>query len=189
MNSMVVRFLRWMSVRSSVTAACTETSSAETGSSATTTAGIAGEGARDADALLLAAGELARLAEGEVARQLHQVEQLVSLAARSPAGSFATAEFLAARARSGAPTEWLGLSVSNGFWNTICRLDDQSGSRCLHRQLADLDAVEEDLALGRRSRAPSAPWRRSTCRSPTRRRSPPSRASRASKSSFSLALT
>ncbi len=37
MNTMVVRFLRWMSVKSPVTAACTETSSAETGSSATTT--------------------------------------------------------------------------------------------------------------------------------------------------------
>ena len=33
----VVRFWRWMSISSSVTAACTETSSAETGSSATTT--------------------------------------------------------------------------------------------------------------------------------------------------------
>ena len=39
MKSMVVRLSRWMSVRSSVTAACTETSSAETGSSATTTCG------------------------------------------------------------------------------------------------------------------------------------------------------
>ena len=37
--------------------------------------GVAGEGAGDADALLLAAGELARHAGGEGARQAHEVEQ------------------------------------------------------------------------------------------------------------------
>ena len=40
MNSMVVLDWRWMSIRSSVTAACTDTSSADTGSSATTTFGV-----------------------------------------------------------------------------------------------------------------------------------------------------
>ena len=40
MNSSVVRFLRWISISSWVTAACTETSSAETGSSAITTLGL-----------------------------------------------------------------------------------------------------------------------------------------------------
>ena len=40
MKSIVVRLSRWMSVSRSVTAACTETSSAETGSSATTTFGV-----------------------------------------------------------------------------------------------------------------------------------------------------
>ena len=40
MNSSVVRFSRWMSISSSVTAAWTDTSSAETGSSATTTRGL-----------------------------------------------------------------------------------------------------------------------------------------------------
>jgi len=39
--------------------------------------GIAGESARDADALLLPAGQLARQALREVARQLDDVEQLV----------------------------------------------------------------------------------------------------------------
>ena len=76
MKSSVVRFSRWISIRSSVTAACTDTSSAETGSSATTTRGIAGEGPGDADPLLLPARELARPAVGEVARQLDDVEQL-----------------------------------------------------------------------------------------------------------------
>ena len=42
-------------------------------------AGIAAEGAGDADALLLSARQLARLAEREFARQLHEVEQLVGL--------------------------------------------------------------------------------------------------------------
>ena len=87
MNSIVVRLSRWMSISSSVTAACTETSSAETGSSATTTFGVAGEGAGDADALLLPARELARPAVGEGARQLHQVEQLEASRSRTASAS------------------------------------------------------------------------------------------------------
>ena len=49
--------------------ACTETSSAETGSSATMKVGIDRDRARDADALALAAGELARIAVHEARRQ------------------------------------------------------------------------------------------------------------------------
>ena len=119
MNSSVVRFWRWISISSWVTAACTETSSAETGSSAITTFGVAGEGAGDADALLLAARELARPAVVEGARQLDEVEQLEDPLADLRRGRCSPPNFCTTRA-IWPPTEWLGLSVSNGFWNTIC---------------------------------------------------------------------
>ena len=106
MNSSVVRFWRWISISSWVTAAWTETSRAETGSSAITTLGVAGEGAGDADALLLAAGELARPAVVEGARQLDQVQQLEHPLADA-LGILLAAELVAPRARSGRrPSGW-----------------------------------------------------------------------------------
>ena len=85
----------------------------------------AGEGAGDADALLLAARELARHPFGEGARAFHQVEQLEHLASRS-ALLAPVAEFLQ-HADDLAPTVWLGFSVSNGFWNTIWIAGDGGG--------------------------------------------------------------
>ena len=90
-----------------MTAAWTDTSSAETGSSATTTAGIAAERARDADALLLAARQLPWLAEREFARQLHEIEQLVSLAPRiSPRVLRPTPNFFSTRPICARPNGW-----------------------------------------------------------------------------------
>ena len=56
-------------------AACTETSSADTGSSQTTSSGSAGERAGDGDALLLAAAQLARQAVGEALVELDRAQQ------------------------------------------------------------------------------------------------------------------
>ena len=58
------------------TCAWIETSSAETGSSATMNSGLSGQGPRDADALALAAAELVRVAPDRVLRQADQLEQL-----------------------------------------------------------------------------------------------------------------
>ena len=63
-------------------AAWTETSSAETGSSATITRGFAGERARDRDALLLAARELVRLPRRRIRPAVSPVEQARRLPAR-----------------------------------------------------------------------------------------------------------
>ena len=56
--------------------ACTETSSAETSSSAIRHSGSTAKRAGDADALALAAAEFVRIALGRIGRQAHQLEQL-----------------------------------------------------------------------------------------------------------------
>ena len=60
-----------------------ETSSAETGSSATISLGVVRQGARDADALALAAGELVRVAVVVLGVQPDDLEQLLHPAARA----------------------------------------------------------------------------------------------------------
>ncbi len=72
----------WSSLRRLTIAAWTETSSAETGSSATITSGFAGERPRDRDALALAARELVGLARGEFGRELHDREEALRFPAR-----------------------------------------------------------------------------------------------------------
>ena len=67
--------------------AWTETSSAETGSSATMKAGTERDRARDADALALAAGELARIAVHDGRRQADLVEQARRRARGAPPAS------------------------------------------------------------------------------------------------------
>ena len=118
MNSIVVFDSRWMSISSSVTAACTETSSAETGSSATTTFGLAGEGARHADALLLAARQLPRHAGRRRRAAASPGRAAPACVSRRSARVLPILNFSSVRMIC-EPTEWLGLSVSNGFWNTI----------------------------------------------------------------------
>ena len=69
------------------TCACTETSSAETSSSATRQSGLDGERAGDADPLALAAGELVRITSRRVRGQADEGQQLGD--ARRDCGSFA----------------------------------------------------------------------------------------------------
>ena len=97
--------------------ACTETSSAEVGSSSTISLRLDRERAGDRDALLLAARQFVGIAVGEIARQLHHVEQRARRAADFCAGA-------SLRASSGTAIDWpierRGLSEEPGFWNTIC---------------------------------------------------------------------
>ena len=82
MNSAAKPNSRCSSANSSSTCACTETSSAEVGSSAISSSGLERERPGQAGALPLAAGELVREAVAVDARQLHRLEQLVDAAAR-----------------------------------------------------------------------------------------------------------
>ena len=66
---------RCSSWNSSSTLACTDTSSADVGSSATSRLGLERQGTGDADALPLATGELVRVPVPELALQVHAVEQ------------------------------------------------------------------------------------------------------------------
>ena len=66
-----------------------ETSSAETGSSQTMNLGFRRQGARDADALALAAGEFVRVALGGVACEADRVQQLAHPARRAAASPLA----------------------------------------------------------------------------------------------------
>ena len=74
----------WISLR--LWRSCTRilTSSAPNGSSSSRTCGSVGERARERDALLLAAGELALVAAAEAA-EADEVEQLFAALARAPA--------------------------------------------------------------------------------------------------------
>ena len=87
------------------------------------------------------------------------------------------------------PTLWLGLSVSNGFWNTTGTVTHHLRAALLHRHLAQVLVVEHDLAVGRRLQAEEdlGEGRLAAARSPTIATVSASRASW--KSSFSFALT
>ncbi len=52
-----------------------------------------------------------------------------------------------------APTEWLGLSVSNGFWNTIWIEEMVSVARLAMLDRLDVLVAEPDGAFGRRLQA------------------------------------
>jgi hypothetical protein len=127
MNSIVVWFWRWMSISSSVTAACTDTSSAETGSSATTTLALPAKARATPMRCFWPPDKLARHALAKGARQFDQVEQfehaLAPVATVLPILNFSSVRMICE------PTEWLGLSVSNGFWNTIWMAATVSVSR------------------------------------------------------------
>ncbi len=110
-----------MSISRSVTAACTDTSSADTGSSATTTLAPPAKAACDAHALLLPARQLPRHPFGELARQLHEVKEFQHPRLALGVG-IAFVEDLE-RADDLAPHRHAGFSVSKGFWNTICTDD------------------------------------------------------------------
>ena len=101
-------------------------------------------------------------------------------------GSFSTPNFLITRP-IWPPTLWLGFSVSNGFWKTICRW--RWSAACASAPAAGrAPGRPADACRRSPARGPSAPWRRSTCRSRTRRRCATVSASRASKSMLLVGL-
>ena len=126
--------------------ACTETSSADTGSSATRSAGDTRERARETDALALAAGQLVRIAEAQLVAQTDLVEQLDHLrvevaAAREPLHVERLADDLPARhARVERRVRILEHHV---------HVAAQRPQRAA-REVRDVRAVQPDRAVGRR---------------------------------------
>ena len=116
-----------MSISSSVTAAWTETSSAETGSSATTTLALPAK-ARAMPMRCFCPPESWRgmrsaKARGSFTRSSSSSIRCLRSAALLPTPNFSSVRMICE------PTEWLGFSVSNGFWNTIWIDETVSTSR------------------------------------------------------------
>ena len=165
---------RRSSTSSSITAACTETSSDEVISSQITSAGRAGEGARDGDALLLAARELVREAVRVVRRQLHLLEHVPNGAPdRLGAGAAVESE----RSARISPMRWRGLSEASGCWKTICTF----GGRPRPCRATLAISRPPKRVCRRTAQGQSGRGRASTCRSRTRRRCRGSRRARGRK--------
>ena len=147
MNSIVVRWSRWMSINSSVTAACTDTSSADTGSSAMIIFGLPAK-AR--------AMPIRCFWPPESWRGFRRANSFGSLTVDS---SCSTRSVTLSRSRSTPnlritraiwpPTLWLGFRVSNGFWKIICKLAMVLASRCCTGRWAKIELAEQHLAGGR----------------------------------------
>ena len=118
-------------------AACTETSSADTGSSAISTLGFSAQRPREPDALALAARQLVRVAVAQLGAQPDLLEQLgdarVELGARGEAVQRA-----AARRRCRRPS-CAGSATSSGSWKTMCS-SRRSGRSRAARQRRDVGA-------------------------------------------------
>ena len=117
MKSMVVRLTRWISIRSSATAACTETSRADTGSSATTTCGAPAK-ARAMPIRCFCPPESWRgirraKALGNFTRSRSSSIRVCRSASDLPTRNFSRTRTI------WPPMLWLGLRVSKGFWKTI----------------------------------------------------------------------
>ena len=99
------------------------------------------EGAGEADALALAAGELVRIAGGGVGGQADDLEQLAHALARLACGSAMP------WTRSGSltirPTLWRGFRDAKGSWKIIC-MRRRSGRMAALAEVGDVLAVEED---------------------------------------------
>ena len=96
-----------------------ETSSAETGSSHTMNFGLEREGARDADALALAARELVRVAV-HVARGEARPARAARATRSSTLGAVRASPWIRAPRRRSSPTVMRGLSDEYGSWKMIC---------------------------------------------------------------------
>ena len=97
-----------------------DTSRAEIGSSQTMKLGLDGQRAGDADALALAAGELVRVAVGEVGVE---ADQLAAAPARAPASPCPCARlWISSGSPMMLPTVMRGLSEAYGSWKIICIL-------------------------------------------------------------------
>ena len=98
--------------------ACTDTSSADTGSSQMITFGLSATPAGDADPLPLAAGELVRVAVDVLRVEPDQVEQLLHPAAAGrPCGT--TSGWISNGSPMMSPTVIRGFSEVYGSWKTI----------------------------------------------------------------------
>ena len=128
MNSSVVRFWRWMSISRSVTAACTDTSSAETGSSATTTLAPPAK-ARAMPTRCFCPPDSWRGMRSANARGSFTRSSSSSMRF-SRSASFAPWPKISRARTIWRPTVIDGLSVSKGFWNTICTPEIVSVVRC-----------------------------------------------------------
>src|SRR6185503_11179547 len=109
--------------------------------------GIAAEGAGNADALFLPARELTRLAEGEFARQFHEIEKLIGLALDLIA-RLGDAEFLEHAADLGAD-RMAGIERLEGILEYDLEIADKPGRALAHRHMPDLDAVDQNFARSR----------------------------------------
>ena len=154
-----------------MTWACTETSSADTGSSAIDQLRLERQRPRDADPLALAAGELVRVAVGVLGLQADVLEQLAHARAGSPARRDAV-DRAAARRGSARPPARVERRV--GVLEDHLHLAPHRAQRRA-AQRRDVAPVELDRARGGLGAAAAARARAWTCRSPTRR---PARASR-----------
>ena len=130
-----------------MTAACTETSSAETGSSATTTCGAPAK-ARAMPMRCFCPPESWRGIRRAKARGSLTRSSSSSIRASRSAFDLPTRNFSSTR-MIWPPMLWLGFSVSKGFWNTIWIEETVRVSRRSMPRLADLLVAEADRALGR----------------------------------------
>ena len=147
MSSSAMPELSWRSPSRLTMAACTETSSAETGSSAMHQLRLAGEGAGERDALALAARELVRHAAQDIGRQAHALQQPDRLGlrlgtARGRAAGAAGAARRARRSGSGSASN-PGSGTPSG-----CGASGRSaGCRC--RRCAEILPAERGHAVAR----------------------------------------
>ena len=153
--------VRWRSTSRLRIAACTETSSAETGSSHSTSVGLPGEGAGDRDPLLQAARERRRAGRRGAAARASPTRASSSHRARPASLPRAARPGSSSARRRMLRTVWLGFSAVSGFWNTICscaagswlRLARPAASLASNSIAPPLGSSEADDALRERALA------------------------------------
>ncbi len=138
-------------------AACTETSRARRRLVADDDLRLAGEGARDCDALLEAARELNRLLRQRPLGDAHastkgRCSRASAISPRIPAS-------LRIERRRMRRTEWRRLRAESGFWKTICS-DAKIVPRALLVPRRELSALERRDACRRRHDAEQRPGQR-----------------------------
>ena len=123
---------------------------------------------RDGEPLALAAGELVREARGDgvgearvAQRRLDPLEPVAGVAAPMP--------LTISPSSISWRTDMRGLSEEKGSWNTIC-IRERRCCICCAAVVLDVLAEEDDAAAGQLADAASAPCRRWSCPTPTRRR-------------------
>ena len=170
MNRYVRPKRRRKSIRRFSTWAWIETSSAETGSSATMRLGCSASAA--AIPMRCRWPRTARAGSARRRRDPGRRPQQLATRPTAPGRRRPDRRSRAARRRS-LPTRMRGLSEPKGSWKTIC-MRWRAAHTSRGESGEEIAAFEADLpALGSISRRMSGPWW--TCRSPTRRRVPASR--------------